>query len=315
MLVFGLSSSQAIGAGLLTEVFGMGNGLRSYVNQRVVDFATAKWLLIGAIPAVTGGALLAHDIESTILKGAFGAGLIILGRFLVYYDAPEEQTPRAGEGSFLRQKNTGLGETVIETASGETFRYDTCWRPPGVVLATIGAFITGLISAGLPELTTTQLIVRCRLPPRVAVATSVFVLAIAVTAGAIVHAVTATPVWYVVAWSIPGVLIGASSAPGSASTFPAAPWSRASVPSSCSSGSWSWGGAARLALARGSRDYDPESELSHRALWASERIEDPLTFILRSPGLAVQGTEYHRSDTSWTGSAVTPPSPADLGVV
>jgi uncharacterized membrane protein YfcA len=27
-------------------------------------------------------------------------------------------------------------------------------------------------------------------------------------AGALVHALTATPVWYVVAWSIPGVLVG-----------------------------------------------------------------------------------------------------------
>ena len=37
--------------------------------------------------------------------------------------------------------------------------------------------MTGLISAGLPEIVTTQLVVRCRIPPRVAVATSVFVLA------------------------------------------------------------------------------------------------------------------------------------------
>jgi uncharacterized membrane protein YfcA len=42
----------------------------------------------------------------------------------------------------------------------------------------------------------------------VAIATSVFVLAIAAIAGAAVHALAATPVWYVVAWSIPGVLIG-----------------------------------------------------------------------------------------------------------
>ena len=90
----------------------------------------------------------------------------------------------------------------------EQFVYNTCWRPPGMALSTVGAFITGLISAGLPELVTTQLIVRCRLPPRVAVATSVFVLAIAAMAGAAVHALTATPVWYVVAWSIPGVLVG-----------------------------------------------------------------------------------------------------------
>ncbi|MFC7114806.1 TSUP family transporter [Natronoarchaeum sp. GCM10025703] len=60
----------------------------------------------------------------------------------------------------------------------------------------------------MPEITTTQLIVRCRLPPRVAIATSVFVLGVAAIAGAVVHALSATPVWYVVAWSIPGVLVG-----------------------------------------------------------------------------------------------------------
>nr|WP_276591899.1 TSUP family transporter [Halorutilus salinus] len=75
-------------------------------------------------------------------------------------------------------------------------------------MSTVGGFVTGLISAGLPELVTTQLVVRCRVPPRVAVATSVFVLGVAATAGAAVHALSATPVWYVVAWSVPGVLVG-----------------------------------------------------------------------------------------------------------
>jgi len=208
MLVVGLSPSQAIGAGLLTEVFGMGNGLRSYVKQRVVDFQTAKWLLLGAVPAVVVGAVAAHYVPTTVLKGLFGVGLLILGGFLVYYESPEEYEPGESEGEYLREKNTRQGTTTIEAADGETFVYDTCWRPPGVALSTVGAFVTGLISAGLPEIVTTQLIVRCRIPPRVAVATSVFVLAIAATAGAIVHALTATPVWYVVAWSIPGVVVG-----------------------------------------------------------------------------------------------------------
>ncbi|WP_246404027.1 hypothetical protein [Halobellus ruber] len=34
------------------------------------------------------------------------------------------------------------------------------------------------------------------------------VLAVAAVAGAAIHALAATPVWYVVAWSMPGVLIG-----------------------------------------------------------------------------------------------------------
>ena len=208
MLVVGLSPSQAIGAGLLTEVFGMGNGLRSYVGQEVVDYRTAKWLLLGAVPAVVVGALAAHHVDPALLKLAFGAGLIALGAFLVSYEPAERCEPGECEGPYLREKNTGRGTTTIEAADGETFTYDTCWRPPGVTLSTIGGFVTGLISAGLPEIVTTQLIVRCRLPPRVAIATSVFTLAVAATAGALVHALSATPVWHVVAWSIPGVLVG-----------------------------------------------------------------------------------------------------------
>jgi uncharacterized membrane protein YfcA len=208
MLVVGLTPAQAIGAGLLTEVFGMGNGLRSYVKQGVVDYRTAKWLLAGAVPAVVVGAVAAHYVDPAILKLLFGAGLVLLGGFLVYYDPAEEYDPGELEGEYLSEKNTGQGATTITAADGESYTYDTCWRPPGVGLSTVGGFITGLISAGLPEVVTTQLIVRCRLPPRVAVATSVFTLGIAAAAGAVVHALSASPVWYIVAWSIPGVIIG-----------------------------------------------------------------------------------------------------------
>lgn len=41
-----------------------------------------------------------------------------------------------------------------------------------------------------------------------AVTTSVFVLAITAVTGALVHALTPTPVWYEVAWRIPGVVLG-----------------------------------------------------------------------------------------------------------
>jgi len=208
MLVVGLTPSQAIGAGLLTEVFGMGNGLRSYVKQRVVDFRTAKWLLLGSVPAIVAGAFAAHYVDPGVLKLVFGGGLLVLGGFLVYYESPENCEPGECEGEYLKAKNTGRGTTTVEAADGESFTYDTCWRTPGVTFSTIGGFVTGLISAGLPEIVTTQLIVRCRVPPRVAVATSVFVLGVTAVAGAVVHALTATPVWYVVAWSIPGVLVG-----------------------------------------------------------------------------------------------------------
>lgn len=208
MIIVGLTPAQAIGAGLLTEVFGMGNGLRSYVQQGVVDYVTAKWLLLGSIPAIVVGAFAAHYVDPTILKFIFGVGLLVLGAFLVLNKSAEECTPGEDESEYMRQQAEQNDETVIEATDGETYRYKTCWRPPGVALSGIGGFITGLISAGLPEIVTTQLVTRCRLPPRVAVATSVFVLAITASIGAAIHALTATPVWYVVVWSIPGVLVG-----------------------------------------------------------------------------------------------------------
>lgn len=48
-------------------------------------------------------------------------------------------------------------------------------------------------------------------PTPLAVASSVFTLAIAATAGAAVHALSVTPVWYVVVWSIPGVIVGGTT--------------------------------------------------------------------------------------------------------
>ncbi|MFB6219120.1 MAG: sulfite exporter TauE/SafE family protein, partial [Halobacteriaceae archaeon] len=136
MFGVGLTPAQAIGAGLLTEVAGMGNGLRSYVEQGVIDYATAKWLLFGAIPAVVAGSVLSNYIDPAVLKAVFGAGLVVLGGFLVVYDPAEEYEPGEAEGALLRRKNTGRPETVVEAADGEVFRYETCWRPPGVSLAT-----------------------------------------------------------------------------------------------------------------------------------------------------------------------------------
>ena len=210
MLVVGLSPERAVGAGLLTEVFGMGNGLRSYVKQGLVDYATARWLLLGAVPSVIVGAVLAYVVPSGILRAIFGIGLLILGAFLFFVRSPDECEPGEKQGELIERKSRGKGKTIIRASDGTVYEYPTCWRLPGVLLATVGGTLTGMISAGLPEISTTQLVIRCSVPPRVAIATSVFVLAITAAFGAEMHALSAQPAWHVVVWSIPGVLIGST---------------------------------------------------------------------------------------------------------
>ena len=164
MLVVGLSPVQAVGAGLLTEVFGMGNGLRAYVSAKLVDYATARWLLIGAVPGVILGAVLADAIPSRVLKGFFGVGLLILAGFLILVRSPEECEPGDRAVPLIDRKSKGKGVTLIQAKDGSVYEYPTCWRPPGVAMAAVGGVLTGMISAGLPEISTTQLVVRCRVP-------------------------------------------------------------------------------------------------------------------------------------------------------
>jgi hypothetical protein len=214
LLAVGLEPAQAIGAGLMTELFGTSFGTFNYVRQRVVDFKTVRFLLMAAIPMGLGGAILANRVESGILQVVLGATLFALAVTVLYHSTQK--------GKQLPSLNLDPQEkiTVIGARDGNTYTYHTCKRAFGIGLAGIGAFLTGLMSAGLPEITTTQLMLRCHIPQRVAVATAIFVLTVTVFFAAGAHAIAAEPAWYVVVWSIPGVIVGAQIGPRLAGKVP-----------------------------------------------------------------------------------------------
>ncbi len=207
LLVVGLPPAQAIGAGLLTELFGTGFGSYNYLRQRVIDYQTVRYLLMASVPAGIAGAFLAHQIEPGILRIVFGVALALLATIVLYHSTQK------GKPLTSRIRDQARKTTVIRARDGNIYSYRICNRYIGVPLAGLGAFLTGLMSAGLPEITTTQLVLRCHIPPRVAVATAILVLTVTVLFAAAVHALSAQPAWSVVIWSIPGVIIGAQIGP------------------------------------------------------------------------------------------------------
>lgn len=207
LLVVGLEPVQAIGAGLMTELFGTSFGTFNYVRQRVVDFLTVRFLLMASIPTAIAGGFLAHRIDAEILQIVFGTVLVALAIIVLYHSTQKTKPPTG------RILDRARKMTVIQARDGSEYSYHTCNRSIGVSLAGIGAFLTGLMSAGLPEITTTQLMLRCHIPPRVAVATAIFVLTVTVFFAAGVHALSAEPAWHVIVWSVPGVIIGAQIGP------------------------------------------------------------------------------------------------------
>lgn len=214
LLVVGLEPPLAIGAGLMTELFGTSFGAFNYTRQRVVDFRTVRFLLAASIPAGIAGAYVANYINPGILQVVLGTTLFVLAVTVLYHSTQKGKSP------ILVAPDESRKMTIIKPRDGNTYSYRTCRRHIGVTLAGIGGFLTGLMSAGLPEITTTQLMLRCHIPPRVAVATAIFVLTVTVFFAAGVHALVAEPAWYVVIWSIPGVIIGAQIGPRLAGKIP-----------------------------------------------------------------------------------------------
>ncbi|MEE8473663.1 MAG: sulfite exporter TauE/SafE family protein [Dehalococcoidia bacterium] len=215
LLVVGLPPAQAIGAGLMTELFGTSFGSLNYMRQRVIDYKTFRILLAATIPAAVGGAFVANRIEPGILQIVLGAVLVVLAIIVLYHSTQKKASPA---GPALDQARR---MTTIRARDGSIYSYRTCNRTLGMSLAGIGAFLTGLMSTGLPEITTTQLIIRCRIPPRVAVATAISILTVTVFFAAGVHALVAEPAWFTVVWSVPGVIIGAQIGPRLAGRVPA----------------------------------------------------------------------------------------------
>jgi len=142
LLAVGLAPAQAIGAGLLTEAFGTSFGSFNYFRQRVVDFKTVRILLLAAIPAGIIGALVAQNTDSSILQIILGIALIVLS-LIIIYNTTRKKKPLGGEDPSIKV-------TTIHARDGRTYKYRTCRRPISISLAGIGAFLNGMVSAGLP---------------------------------------------------------------------------------------------------------------------------------------------------------------------
>jgi len=112
-------------------------------------------------------------------------------------------------------------ETCLIDSDGEKICYTVCNRNEGRLIAGVGGLFVGMISTGLGELNQYFLLQRCRVPSRVSVATSVFVVAFTALTAATGHLFqfvqagsdVLTTVFSIVIFTVPGVIIGGQLGP------------------------------------------------------------------------------------------------------
>jgi len=219
LIALKLEPSVAIGAALITEFFGFSSGLYAYRKAKLIDYKLGVSLLLFSIPAAVLGTLMNDFFDPNLLKSVFASGIIFIGwqLYASYKQEEKEKLDKSIAKDFAQSYQSSLTDS-----QGKTYRYTVCNKAMGRFFALIGGFFLGMISVGLAELQEYHLVGRCRIPTRVAVATSVFVVVITVmiaSVGHVIHFINdADPskmetVMRLVLFTIPGVIIGGQLGP------------------------------------------------------------------------------------------------------
>ncbi len=169
------------------------------------------------------GTLAAGVIPADILKAILGMGLFAVATSFLRSPDKKEVTRL---NQMIEQDYGGeRAETCITAADGERICYRVCNRTEGRIIAGVGGLFIGMLSTGLGELNGYFLLQRCRVPSKVAVASSVFIVAVTALSASVGHAVkfaqagdkVLTTVFKLLIFTVPGVIIGGQIGPKVAS--------------------------------------------------------------------------------------------------
>ena len=222
ILGLGLPPDVAIATGLLTEVFA--SGLFAYTRRRLIDYRLGGTLLLATIPMALLGTWVAGWANPLLLKAILGVALLVLAAtFLRGFSHERVEALEAGA-----VPGDPKAETQLVTASGEVIRYTVCNRTEGLAIAGLGGLFIGMISTGQGEFNGYYLLSRCKIPGKVAVATSVLVVAVTALTASISHAARLaaeggpglSTALSLAVFTVPGVLIGGQLGPLVSSCLP-----------------------------------------------------------------------------------------------
>ncbi|NBC05798.1 MAG: TSUP family transporter [Bacteroidetes bacterium] len=218
MLALKLDPKIAIGAALVTELFGFLSGLAAYYRSKLIDFSLAGSLLLYSVPAAMLGAFYADTIPPIVLKAIFAVGLVVIGFQLFNAWRAEERAKKELEH---RKEFEGNYESELIDATGRVHHYTVCNKPMGKAFAAVGGAFVGMISVGLAELQEYHLVARCKVPTPVAVGTSIFVVVLTVLVASFGHfyefakvgGTALSQVLSIVVFTAPGVVLGGQIGP------------------------------------------------------------------------------------------------------
>ncbi len=201
ILLFGLSPPEAAGVSMATMIFGLGAGSLAYARQKRIDYRLGLTLLAVSLPGTILGALLTPYIPAKTLELLLGLLLVPLGLRMISRRELGKLQPAIQESSH------GWRRVWID-GGGTEFRYFVRRLPFGLLIYFFVGFVAGLLGIGGGAIKVPTLILLLGLPPHVAVATSVFTMALTALGGGVTHGAIGHVLPMYVLYLVPGVVVG-----------------------------------------------------------------------------------------------------------
>jgi hypothetical protein len=201
----------AIAAALFTQTFGFLSGFIGYYRRKLIDYTLAWRIVRVAAPIGIIGALAASKVHDSVLLASY-AILVASLAVVTWRNSVTHDAAKSARADSARRELTD--------SRGHTYEYfDPRLGPRSVALTATGAFLTGMVSVGIGEVTIAQL-ARKGIPIAVAAATSVLVVIVTVlfASTTLFAQLIQSGGWQAVPWNllcydIPGVLIGGQIGP------------------------------------------------------------------------------------------------------
>jgi len=215
-----LATSAAIGAALMTEVFGFSSGFVGYYRKRLIDFKSALPFICVSVPVAIAGALMFGILQEqeVLLKGAYAVLMLILCPIILRHTPPRDMLSELDDNDAV---NAQSEIREITGRNGQTYRFRKLEQGfIGAFFTSIGSFLTGFLGVGVGEVILSQLVKRNHVPVAIAAATSVLTVIVTIASAsftqiaALIDAggLSAVP-WNLVCYTIPAVIIGGQIGP------------------------------------------------------------------------------------------------------
>ncbi len=188
LLILKLSPDVAVTTSLVIQTAGMGSASFTCIRQKRVDFKLAFFILAVAIPGVIGGSFLGGNLKSAAMQLALG--LLVMTTAFLFVSSD--------------QKYTDLGKPNVDMK--DAYKHSWITLPASIA--------SGMLSTSMSEWLIPVMRSKLSLNMSTAIGTCISIAFAVSCVGAGSHILMGShPNFSVIAWAVPGVMIGGQIGP------------------------------------------------------------------------------------------------------